>query len=151
MAIVRKTTLETIPRDVPSAAALPKLGLRERETTTVPSQMPPMDASIETSFRTGPIGAFCPRIIRVRNSMKAATSPGTGPKMKNARSIAISPKSNWRYGMSGKSRPSACESVVRTTAKAPNTAMPPRDTLSSLPNLPFCTCHPRPLTLIRIW
>ena len=81
--------------------------------------------------------------ISVRNSMNAATSPGTGPKMKKARRIAISPKSNCRYGIRGKFRPSACESVVRTTASAPKTADPAYgDAVEPSEPLAVCTAHP---------
>ena len=95
-AMVRKTTLETIPKNVPSAAAFAKLGSGTCATKAVPSQIPPSDARIEMSFRIGPIGDVLPRTISVTNSMNAETSAGTGPKMKNASRIAISPKSNCR-------------------------------------------------------
>ena len=54
--------------------------------------------------------------------------------------------------MSGKFRPRACETVVRTTARAPKTAIPPSDTLSNLPYLArLHECTSAPVTLIRIW
>src|SRR5712664_532656 len=40
--------------------------------------------------------------------------------------------------MRGKFRPNACETVVITTARAPKTAIPPRETLSNRPSCLSC-------------
>ena len=56
---------------------------------------------METSFRIGPMGAFCPRTMSVRNSMNPATRPGMGPKMKNARSICYLPEVELQVGDHG--------------------------------------------------
>ena len=49
---------------------------------------------METSLSGGPTGVFSPIASSVPNSMKEATTAGIGPKMKKARKMAISPRSN---------------------------------------------------------